>query len=199
MFAVCLVYSSSRLIGELYRLEMLKAIIMVSCVHKLLIPTSDPNGQTDEESLECLCTLLATIGHRLENELAQKGKVKEHLEPYIARLKKLVDDKKTSSRTRFLIQDVLDMRNNGWQDRKIKEPETYDDQQSRNYKKNSRDESDSYQYSGRPSARKERPIDFTVLNKLRVSVKLDRSALMLCNHDDRYPCKVIIVQSNNVF
>jgi translation initiation factor 4G len=44
-----------RFIGELYKLQMLTARIMHECVKKLL-------KTTDEESLECLCRLLTTVG-----------------------------------------------------------------------------------------------------------------------------------------
>lgn len=59
-----------RFIGELYKLEMLTVNIMHECVTKLL-------KCVDEESLECLCRLLTTVGKNLEAEtnkmLATKG------------------------------------------------------------------------------------------------------------------------------
>merc|ERR1712106_200255 len=50
-----------RFIGELYKLHMLTARIMHECVKKLLMTT-------DEESLECLCRLVTTVGQDLEVE-----------------------------------------------------------------------------------------------------------------------------------
>ena len=44
-----------RFIGELYRIKMLNGNIMHGCIRKLL-------KETDEESLECLCRLVTTIG-----------------------------------------------------------------------------------------------------------------------------------------
>ena len=44
-----------RFIGELYKIKMLNGKIMHECIGKLLC-------QTDEESLECLCRLVTTIG-----------------------------------------------------------------------------------------------------------------------------------------
>ena len=44
-----------RFIGELYKIRMLNGKIMHECIRKLL-------QQTDEESLECLCRLVTTIG-----------------------------------------------------------------------------------------------------------------------------------------
>jgi len=51
-----------RFIGELYKLNMLSAAIMHRCVVKLL------KSKNDEESLECLCKLITTVGSRLEGE-----------------------------------------------------------------------------------------------------------------------------------
>lgn len=50
-----------RFIGELYKIEMLNDKIMLNCVSLLL-----DNG--DEDSLECLCKLLTTIGLRMESK-----------------------------------------------------------------------------------------------------------------------------------
>lgn len=50
-----------RFIGELYKLGMLTGGIMHRCVQNLV-------KCIDEESLECLCKLLTTVGKNLENE-----------------------------------------------------------------------------------------------------------------------------------
>lgn len=51
-----------RFIGELFKLQMLTAKIMIRCVAQLL-------SNLEEESLECLCKLLTTIGKDLEMKL----------------------------------------------------------------------------------------------------------------------------------
>ena len=53
-----------RFIGELFKLKMLTEHIMHECVFKLL-------SSKDEESLECLCKLLRTIGKELDSEKAK--------------------------------------------------------------------------------------------------------------------------------
>lgn len=53
-----------RFIGELFKLQMLTTAIMYRCIEHLL---STP----EEESLECLCKLLTTIGRDLENSSVQ--------------------------------------------------------------------------------------------------------------------------------
>lgn len=53
-----------KFIGELFKLKMLTEAIMHDCVVKLL-------KHHDEESLECLCRLLTTIGKDLDFEKAK--------------------------------------------------------------------------------------------------------------------------------
>lgn len=57
-----------RFIGELYKLHMLTRKIMHSCIVQLL-------SQGDEESLECLCKLLTTVGQDLENQTKSGTKI----------------------------------------------------------------------------------------------------------------------------
>ncbi|CAH2240465.1 jg10267, partial [Pararge aegeria aegeria] len=88
-----------RFIGELYKLKMLTAKIMVYCMTYLI-------DKLEEEKLECLCKLLTTIGEQVESE------VKEQLESVFKRMQEIVDRKsnKISNRVRFMIQDVIDLR-----------------------------------------------------------------------------------------
>ena len=51
-------------IGELFKLKMLTESIMYECITKLF------KGK-DEESLECLCRLLTTIGKELDHSAAK--------------------------------------------------------------------------------------------------------------------------------
>ena len=53
-----------RFIGELFKLKMLTEGIMHECVRRLF--RSD-----DEDSFECLCRLLTTVGTDLDNEKSQ--------------------------------------------------------------------------------------------------------------------------------
>ena len=63
-----------RFIGELYKLKMLTVRIMHECVHKLL--NAEPNQaeslEAREESLECLCKLLTTVGKDLDEETSKR-------------------------------------------------------------------------------------------------------------------------------
>uniref|UniRef100_A0A671FVC4 Eukaryotic translation initiation factor 4 gamma 1 n=1 Tax=Rhinolophus ferrumequinum TaxID=59479 RepID=A0A671FVC4_RHIFE len=87
-----------KFIGELFKLKMLTEAIMHDCVVKLL-------KNHDEESLECLCRLLTTIGKDLDFE-----KAKPRMDQYFNQMEKIIKEKKTSSRIRFMLQDVLDLR-----------------------------------------------------------------------------------------
>ncbi|XP_047543830.1 eukaryotic translation initiation factor 4 gamma 3-like isoform X9 [Vanessa atalanta] len=92
-----------RFIGELYKLKMLTAKIMVYCMTYLI-------EKLEEEKLECLCKLLTTIGEQVESE------VKEQLESVFKKMQDIVERKsnKISSRVRFMLQDVIELRRRKW-------------------------------------------------------------------------------------
>uniref|UniRef100_A0A8C7NU02 Eukaryotic translation initiation factor 4 gamma, 1a n=1 Tax=Oncorhynchus mykiss TaxID=8022 RepID=A0A8C7NU02_ONCMY len=88
---------------------------MHDCIVKLL-------KNHDEESLECLCRLLSTIGKDLDFE-----KAKPRMDQYFAQMDKIIKEKKTSSRIRFMLQDVIDLRRSGWVPRRGEQgPKTID-------------------------------------------------------------------------
>ncbi|KAL6472010.1 hypothetical protein MHYP_G00206600 [Metynnis hypsauchen] len=91
-----------KFIGELFKLKMLTETIMHDCIVKLL-------KNHDEESLECLCRLLSTIGKDLDFE-----KAKPRMDQYFTQMEKIIKERKTSSRIRFMLQDVIDLRRNNW-------------------------------------------------------------------------------------
>ncbi|XP_030077930.1 eukaryotic translation initiation factor 4 gamma 3 isoform X7 [Microcaecilia unicolor] len=91
-----------KFIGELFKLKMLTEAIMHDCVVKLL-------KNHDEESLECLCRLLTTIGKDLDFE-----KAKPRMDQYFNQMEKIVKERKTSSRIRFMLQDVIELRLCNW-------------------------------------------------------------------------------------
>lgn len=92
-----------RFIGELFKIEILTPKIMHTCILLLL------NQKEQEESLECLCKLMTTVGEPMESR-------NEDLEIYIKKIKAIVDKKsnKVSSRVRFMLQDVIDLRKGNW-------------------------------------------------------------------------------------
>lgn len=92
-----------RFIGELYKLKMLTSKIMVYCIKRLI-------DKLEEERLECLCKLLTTIGEQIENEVSGQ------LDNIFKSIQAIVDEKsnKISSRVRFMIQDVIELRKRKW-------------------------------------------------------------------------------------
>eukprot|EP01018_Ginkgo_biloba_P007512 Gb_05240 [translate_table: standard] len=98
-----------RFIGELYKKSMLTERIMHECIKKLLGEFDNP----DEEDLEALCKLMSTIGHMIDH-----SKAKEHIDAYFGRMTMLSSNQKLSSRLRFMLKDVIDLRKNGWQQRR---------------------------------------------------------------------------------
>lgn len=76
---------------------------MVYCMNYLI-------EKLEEEKLECLCKLLTTIGEQVESE------VKEQLDNVFKKMQDIVERKsnKISSRVRFMIQDVIELRRRKW-------------------------------------------------------------------------------------
>ncbi|CAD5197102.1 unnamed protein product [Musa acuminata subsp. malaccensis] len=107
-----------RLLGELYKQRMLTERIMHECIKKFLGQHQNPA----EEDVEALCGLLGVIGKTIDHP-----KAKEHMDAYFDTMAKLSTDQKLSSRTRFMLRDVIDLRKNKWEARrKEEEPKKID-------------------------------------------------------------------------
>ncbi|KAK2702923.1 eukaryotic translation initiation factor 4 gamma 1-like [Artemia franciscana] len=125
-----------RFIGELFKLRMLTIKIMNFCISKLL-------KSREEEQLECLCILISTIGKTYEEEYDAKyqravaeskssGKQLQiqltKLDVYLDEMKKLSQSEDLSSHIRFMLMDVLDLKQNRWVPRREGEkPKTIDE------------------------------------------------------------------------
>ncbi|CAH2219039.1 eukaryotic translation initiation factor 4 gamma 1 isoform X3 [Pelobates cultripes] len=102
-----------KFIGELFKLKLLSEDSMKDCLLKLL-------KKNNEESMECICQLLTSVGKHLED--GHSG-----MDSYINKINIFIKSKTTSSRIRFLVQDVLDLRRNKWVPRhKPEGPKTID-------------------------------------------------------------------------
>ncbi|XP_011407685.1 PREDICTED: eukaryotic translation initiation factor 4 gamma 3-like [Amphimedon queenslandica] len=104
-----------RFIGELFKLKMLSESIMHECIVRLLRSTSD------EEALECFSRLITTTGKELDHPQA-----KQRMDRYFDRINEIIDKKKISSRIRFMLQDVQEMRKNDWVSRRQETLKTID-------------------------------------------------------------------------
>lgn len=117
-----------RFIGELYKSKLLKGRIMVSCLQLLLTPD-------DEEKLECYTQLMTTIGARLHLTIAKqvgtspdaKAAMEELQQlwrktysmagrpcPRKLALKGFKGPVAPSNRIKFLLQDLIDLKENDW-------------------------------------------------------------------------------------
>ncbi|KAF1786724.1 Armadillo-type fold [Phytophthora cactorum] len=97
-------------LGHIRFQRMLSSRIMHECVGILFGDVSAP----DEESLECLCNLLSTIGQALEGNAREKAEL-NHINGYYASIKKLSGESTLlCTRVRFMLQDLLELRKNRW-------------------------------------------------------------------------------------
>ncbi|KAK4338172.1 hypothetical protein RND71_042659 [Anisodus tanguticus] len=98
-----------RLIGELYKKKMLTERIMHECIQKLLWQYQTP----DEEDIESLCKLMSTIG-----EMIDHSKAKDYIDAYFDMMTIMANNTDLSTRVRFMLMDIIDLRKNKWQQRR---------------------------------------------------------------------------------
>lgn len=115
-----------RFIGELYRQGMLITNIMEWCITALI-------SIRTEEKLECLCKLLTTVGKKMEQKTSDDAWNAKHYRDLTAHFKEMqtiASDKKSqkiSSRVRFMLLDVIELRRNKWVPRRNEaNPKTMD-------------------------------------------------------------------------
>ncbi|KAL4910342.1 hypothetical protein BDW74DRAFT_50999 [Aspergillus multicolor] len=96
-----------KFIGELFKLGMLTERIMHECVKKLV----DYEGIPEEAEVESLTSLLRTIGAPLD--ASEKGHA--FMDAYFQRIHLMVQTPNLPSRLRFMLMDIIDLRNARWQ------------------------------------------------------------------------------------
>ncbi|EJD40409.1 hypothetical protein AURDEDRAFT_115891 [Auricularia subglabra TFB-10046 SS5] len=94
-----------RFIGELFKLQMLTERIMHECIKKLLSNVDNPG----EEEIESICKLLSTVGQALDT-----SKARSHMDIYFKRMRDLSDSPNIDSRMRYMLQDVIELRERKW-------------------------------------------------------------------------------------
>lgn len=128
-----------RFVGELYKIpKMLQDKVMHACIQKLLNATNKddedvllidahkmpvlrevaPVTANDEESIEALCKLLMTIGRKLEEDAQLDAYKSALMRKYLTRLMAVAENRALPSRMRFMVQDLLEMRLNGYTPRR---------------------------------------------------------------------------------
>ena len=88
--------------------QMLSEGIMHECLIRLLRSVSD------EESLECFCVLITVTG-----KLLDKSEAKQRIDQYFQRISDIIEKKKISSRIKFKLRDIQDLRKVKKGERKI--------------------------------------------------------------------------------
>ena len=94
-------------VGELFKLQMLQPRIMHTCIVRLLRTTTDP----EEDEIESVCRLLTTVGGQLDTTV---GNHKSRMDVYFKRIDDILQSPNLSSRMRFMLMDVIDLRADNW-------------------------------------------------------------------------------------
>lgn len=132
-----------RFIGELYKGDLISIKIMLFVLPALLEGESSFSGATgekkdsdsddiDEEKVECFTKLMTTIGSSLEQQSAAmkdvgKADASDKLADCWVKVQRLAGVKKgrdvtaVSNRIKFMLQDLLEMRDKGWVTRRKEE------------------------------------------------------------------------------
>lgn len=101
-----------RFIGELYLKDLLReSIIHKNCIRKLLTLASE---SYEEEVLEAVCKLISKTGAKLSTSQGAST----HIDYYFNVLLDLCKDKRVPARIRFMIQDLVEQRDNNWKVRR---------------------------------------------------------------------------------
>jgi len=85
-------------IGELFNLDILTEKTMHSLIEKLLV-------RYGKDPLECVCKLLTIIGRKMDHDTG-----KNLMDKYFKRIEQMIADKRTSSRIRSMLLDVVTLR-----------------------------------------------------------------------------------------
>jgi len=112
--------ANMKFIGNLFLRQLLAVRVIGQVVHDLV---GIKDGLPEEHMIECVCELLRSIGYTLDN--TPQGKMlMSQFSARLADLKRIVGPNGRgafSKRIQFQIQDLLDLRNKGWQEKLFKE------------------------------------------------------------------------------
>jgi hypothetical protein len=104
-------------IGELYKMKLIKGGIMIGCLQRLLV-------HDDEEQLECFAKLMTTIGQRLEDYDEEPEMIALWKQIYQLAGKEPGGPVAPGNRIKFLLIDLIELKQNGWVERRVVEKAT---------------------------------------------------------------------------
>ncbi|XP_073818220.1 uncharacterized protein isoform X3 [Musca autumnalis] len=107
-------WGTVRFIGEMFKLQSLTGDRVMLCIESLLEHGS-------EEKLEYMCKLMTTVGHLLEAKYSAEKNI-TRMDRVLIRINEIIkqsrsnknNHNKISSRVRFMMQDVVDLRARRW-------------------------------------------------------------------------------------
>ncbi|XP_004537439.3 eukaryotic translation initiation factor 4 gamma 2, partial [Ceratitis capitata] len=105
-----------KFIGELHKLDMLSKNVLHQCIMELLDKKKKRSASQQEmcEDMECLAQLLKTCGKVLDSEQG-----KELMNQYFDTLERRSKSTDYPPRIRFMLKDVIELRENNWIPRKV--------------------------------------------------------------------------------
>ncbi|KAH8401339.1 hypothetical protein KR009_004655 [Drosophila setifemur] len=105
-----------KFIGELHKLDMLAKNVLHQCIMELLDKKKKRTACAQEmcEDMECLAQLLKTCGKNLDSEQG-----KELMNQYFETLERRSKSSEYPPRIRFMLKDVIELRQNHWIPRKV--------------------------------------------------------------------------------
>lgn len=95
---------------ELYKIQMLGVRIMHECIKKLLVDITTPS----HDEIEALCKLIKGIGAKIDTPQS-----KEYMSQYFQRIRELSRNNSLPSRMRFMLEDLIELRENNWVERVV--------------------------------------------------------------------------------
>ncbi|KAI8994804.1 armadillo-type protein [Pilobolus umbonatus] len=128
-------------IGELYKYNMLHERIMIACLMRLSHDIETP----EDEEIETMCKLLTTIGRNFDHS---SRKNKEWLDACFGRMKEMLKSDTLSSRVKFMVQDLFDLRRSKWTLKRGNQPAPSTIAQIREQAKKANEEKETMKRSG---------------------------------------------------
>lgn len=101
-----------KFICELGRKRLLQEEILHECIRGLLSKKKERTIQDQAQDLECLCQIMKTVGNLLDTQAS-----KNLMNQYFDRMGLFSKKNELPSRIRFMLKDVIDLRNNKWRPR----------------------------------------------------------------------------------